>query len=330
MKKIITIYILLTCGIGYGQNLVPNGDFEQFSGCPTNWGQIDSALFWMNPTIVGAGGGSPDYFNSCATSFLVNVPSNPIGFQIPHSGNAYGGILLYHLFVGSNIREFIEVPLVSPLIANQQYHFEMYANISDDGAASTDAIAVYFSDTVISGVNNALPLPFNPQINNISGNFLDSLNWTLVSGDYTALGGESYLIIGNFKDDSLTTTIPNNTPENGSAPVAYALIDDVSLTLITGTNSSNEINIFETCSQFRRGQLSSVHEARHRAIGPMKRAKDKYVHGGRIDRSKQRNVGANGGSARFTLAERHEQSGDDKVAQLEQRCRNESRRRARG
>ena len=58
MKKIITIYILLTCGIGYGQNLVPNGDFEQFSGCPTNWGQIDSALFWMNPTIVGAGGGS--------------------------------------------------------------------------------------------------------------------------------------------------------------------------------------------------------------------------------------------------------------------------------
>ena len=103
-----------------------------------------------------------------------------------------------------------------------------------------------FSDTVISGVNNALPLPFNPQINNISGNFLDSLNWTLVSGDYTALGGESYLIIGNFKDDSLTTTIPNNTPENGSAPVAYALIDDVSLTLITGTNSSNEINIFET------------------------------------------------------------------------------------
>lgn len=246
MKKIITIYILLTCGIGYGQNLVPNGDFEQFSGCPTNWGQIDSALFWMNPTIVGAGGGSPDYFNSCATSFLVSVPSNPIGFQIPHSGNAYGGILLYHLFVGSNIREFIEVPLVSPLIANQQYHFEMYANISDDGAASTDAIAVYFSDTVISGVNNALPLPFNPQINNISGNFLDSLNWTLVSGDYTALGGESYLIIGNFKDDSLTTTIPNNTPENGSAPVAYALIDDVSLTLITGTNSSNEINIFET------------------------------------------------------------------------------------
>lgn len=245
MKKIITIYILLTCGIGYGQNLVPNGDFEQFSGCPTNWSQIDSALFWMNPTIGGTGAGTPDYFNSCDTSFLVSVPSNSLGFQIPHSGNAYGGIVLYHLNVGSNLREFIEVPLVSTLIANQQYHFEMYANIIDEGAASTDAVAVYFSDTVISGVNNWLPLPFNPQINNMSGNFLDSINWTLVSGDYTALGGESYLIIGNFKDDSLTTTIPNST--SGSArPVAYALIDDVSLTLITGTNSSNEMKIFET------------------------------------------------------------------------------------
>lgn len=228
------ITVILSCKICYSQNFVPNGDFEQFYGCPGNLSQLDSAMFWINPS-TGANpvGGTPDYYNQCAAAVSgVSVPNNEFGFQQAHSGVAYSGIYLW-MNGGNNYREYIEVPLTTTLITNGCYHFEMYLNLGDICRYTSDNIAVYFSDTLIENINNWLPLPFVPQLNN-SGNEPDTMSWILVEGNYVASGGENYLIIGNFNDDSNTDTtlVNNNAPLLGNS--VYCYIDDVSLTLCTG------------------------------------------------------------------------------------------------
>lgn len=75
---------------------------------------------------------------------------------------------------------------------------------------------------------------------NSIGNSPDTLNWTLVSGDYTAMGGESYIIIGNFKDGPSTDTTIYNYSSN--TDFAYVFVDDVSLSrcLTTGLSINNK------------------------------------------------------------------------------------------
>jgi hypothetical protein len=226
------IIILLVCKIGEGQNLVSNGDFEQYSSCPTNYSQLNLAVPWINPST---GGGSPDYYNQCSTSSTVGVPNNVSGFQYAHSGVGYSGIYLRQNCC--EIREYLEIPLAMPLISQICYHFEMYINNANYSQYTSDAIGVYFSDTLVTGIGNFNPLPFAPQVNNPSGILFDTLNWTLVSGNYTATGGENYLIIGNFKFDSLTNYIQINS--TSPFTTAYVYIDDVSLSPCTYIDEQN-------------------------------------------------------------------------------------------
>ncbi|CAN5373004.1 hypothetical protein BH11BAC1_BH11BAC1_09380 [soil metagenome] len=236
MKQTLFFSLLvLTCNISVGQNLVPNGDFESYSGCPTNLTQIDSALFWTNPSTVG----TPDYFNQCAVG-VTNVPNAIWGYQQAHSGVAYCGIALWDS-LPYLLRERIQTPLTTTLVAGECYHFEMFVNLANLVKYSTDDIAVYFSDTLISGVGNwYFPQIYFPQINN-SGTPFDSLNWTLAAGDYTAAGGENYLIIANFKFDSATSVVVVNN--SSFLTFSYVYIDDVSLThCVTGINELNNNN----------------------------------------------------------------------------------------
>ncbi len=73
------------------------------------------------------------------------------------------------------------------------------------------------------------PLPFLPQITHT--NFVTTTNtsgWKLYSGNYTAHGGEHYLIIGNFKSDANTRKILAYD-SLGTVRATYIYIDDVSL-----------------------------------------------------------------------------------------------------
>ncbi len=228
-----------------GQNLVPNGDFEQYIGCPTGDSQLSLAVSWINPaTNIAFVSGTPDYYNQCATSGTVSVPGNWGGNQPAHSGVAYSGIYLWINNSPPNSREYIEVQLTSPLISETCYDFEMYVNLADACNYTTDNIGIYFSNTAITGVNNYYPLPYTPQINNVTGNIFDDSNWVLVSGNYMAQGGENYLIIGNFNNDLNTGTVG----VTGTWDIAYVYIDDVSLIVAPCTgipeNHQEEIKIY--------------------------------------------------------------------------------------
>jgi hypothetical protein len=214
MKTLFIVVLISISFVADAQNLIPNGSFENYTGCPSTLNQLDSCIFWNNPTWQ-----SPDYFNACSAGAALST----FGYQQTHSGTAYAGIILGH--PGSHVREYLETSLTTPLIAGECYHFEMYANQAHWNYTS-DNLMVYFSDTLIE-MATGQPLPFIPQIVNTPGNLLDTMNWSIISGEYLAVGGESYLIIGNFNDTANATyTLVGNAMGVYSC---YAYIDDVKL-----------------------------------------------------------------------------------------------------
>lgn len=246
MEKKITIFFLLSFGVCAGQNLIPNGNFETNTSCPYVGNSFSTLSNWFNPSINSGWGSTPDYFNGCSNlQNDVDVPSNFAGYQFARSGIGYAGIILWSSQL--TFREYISVQLLSPLTTGYVYHFEMYLNLANSSKYSCSNIGIYFSDTIITSTINYDPLPYNPQISNINSNYPDTLNWTLISGNYTALGGETYVVIGNFKNDS--NTYPVLIDSNAVFTEAYMFIDDISLTLITGiTEQNNEktIQVFPT------------------------------------------------------------------------------------
>jgi hypothetical protein len=228
MKKLFfLIFMFITCEICKGQNLVPNGSFEQFVGCPSNWAQFDSCLIWVNPT-----GATPDYFNQCSI-VDAGVPNNFAGFQNAHGGVAYAGLMQREL--NSAWHEYIEIQLSAPLVSGFCYSFEMFVSTAEHCQYKTSAIGVYFSDSLYNNFQTSAILPLVPQINNTPGNVPSNINWMQVSGTYLATGGENYLIIGNFKDSANSPLIVSNPNATNDYDYAYVYIDDVSLTLSSCT-----------------------------------------------------------------------------------------------
>jgi len=243
IKQMLKILILSICFYikANAQNLVPNYSFEDTLGCPTGGGQINLASPWNSPTL-----GTPDYFNSCASiTTACSVPLNAWGYQFARTGNAYAEIMVYAS--GFSNREYIQVQLTDTLIQNKLYCVEFY--VSNSGISSYSShtpiaiteIGMLFSNNQIAISNNWLPLPYTPQIVSQSGVFLtDTVNWMKISGVYTALGGERYIAIGNFKNDLGTDTITVANP--GFIPLGYYYIDDVSVMDCNDTSTSVQEN----------------------------------------------------------------------------------------
>jgi hypothetical protein len=102
--------------------------------------------------------------------------------------------------------------------------------------ASSISIGAYFSadsffvSSAFLGLIDVVPQIQNNPENDLS----DTANWTLVSGNFIANGGEQYLTIGNFLPDSLSNIIPLDSvcsQPNGFGCGVYFYIDDVSVVL---------------------------------------------------------------------------------------------------
>ena len=218
------------------QNLIPNGSFEQFTSCPGGDAEFHKCTNWIIPA------GTPDYFHACYPYSSLGgpgVPYNFSGYQPARTGQAYAGILV-HYFLNPNYREYMEAHLTAPLIAGGCYYFEMYVNKANLSKYMCTSIGVCFSDTLLDSLP-PVPISLTAQIQNPITNTFDTLNWILVDGYYTAQGGEEYITIGNFYPDSLSNVMVYEP--TSPYPKAFILIDDVSLTLCTGLEEFNQLNI---------------------------------------------------------------------------------------
>jgi len=251
MKKIILLfYFLLSVNYTKSQNLVPNPSFEDNLQCPFDGGQIGFATSWYSPTS-----GSTDYFNSCGASGYVGVPYNIRGYQNARTGNAYISFVTYGSISGISVREYAQIPLMDTLTAGTIYCVSFY--VSSTGIEPSpsylpvivDQIGLLFSNNAII-TTNTFPLPYTPQIVSPAGVFLnDTAQWMEISGTYTALGGERFITIGNFKDDANTDTL--RLIDNGLDPQGYYYVDDVTVmdcadtgTTINEYNNNYDFNLY--------------------------------------------------------------------------------------
>lgn len=242
MRHVFFCLIFLASFESIAQELVQNGSFELFSSCPPAnvVGQLENAIGWTNPSVENSSQHSahvsPDYFNTCNTSWL-GVPSNLSGEQMPFSGNAYAGIVVYTdtTVVSKNFREYLQNELISPLEAGQCYQFSLYVSLGDNVRYRTSDLQVYFSDTLISEIDSYEPLPFSPQLI-LTGATPSKVNWVTFSGDFTASGDEKFMLIGNFKNDA--QTVATIVGSSNGEPTSYLYIDQVSLKACSGLSNS--------------------------------------------------------------------------------------------
>lgn len=225
MLQFVLISLCFTFNM-HAQNLVPNGDFEQYEKCPTESAQFDQVKQWKSPTQA-----TPDLLSSCAkVTTLVSVPLNFAGNQDPHSGQSYIGLLAFH---SDNYYEYISVKLQQPLVKNKKYLLSFFYTLSDYSNRQVGQLGALFHKDAISLSGQPLleQFSFNDTIvNNIR-------LWKEYQHVYTASGTEEYLTIGCFTKDVSKTR--GDTPPKGYGPfendfMAYYYIDDVSLTEYNG------------------------------------------------------------------------------------------------
>jgi len=183
------------------QNLVDNSSFEESSECPEFQGDFFATEWNTVPTGVVS---SPDYFKDCApVDSQAGVPDNIAGTQEPENGNAYVGVFTYGN--DSAQREYIQTQLNIPLIEGAIYRVSFYVSLPDRFRLASDGIGALLTVDPIEGDETSGVIDMEPQV---LADFIvtDRQNWTLITGTYTANGGEEYLTLGNFFFDEETQT----------------------------------------------------------------------------------------------------------------------------
>lgn len=198
--------------------------------------------------------GSPDYFNTCATTVsYASVPDNSFGHQPPRHGNGYVGIIAWEGEVQSagivnRWGEYMQTKLLQPLKAGKRYCVSFYVSNAVANAAynfvGIDRIAANFSTTQpIQSTGLTMQLP--QHISNPAGRYLtDTTGWTKITGIYTATGGEEWLTIGWFDNNK----VPGFNPVLPSSPTdnyrCYLYLDDVTVVELDNTNTV--VNVHDT------------------------------------------------------------------------------------
>jgi hypothetical protein len=204
-------------------NLVKNGDLEDYWNCPT---QIDNVIecenFWKYDIF-----GSPDYANSCAlipsALSLYTIP-NQAGSQLPHSGNGFIHSAVLAIakprdftyydppWENYQFRESFGGSFVRALEKGTHY-IEFYINFTDygktgafsEGRVATNAIdlillndSITISNSVSPNINldDVIKVYKEPYVIN------DTVNWVKLSTCFQAKGGELFFAIGAFRDTS--------------------------------------------------------------------------------------------------------------------------------
>ncbi|MFM7769317.1 MAG: OmpA family protein [Bacteroidota bacterium] len=219
-KTLFWLFILFNIDAS-SQNLILNGDFEAFRACPVDFNQSTMGCI-TNWNQVGLG--TPDYFNSCSRE--VGVPKNVFGNQPAHSGNGYAGIILFSN-KDDDYREYLMTKLTRKLRPGEFVCVESFVSKADISWFISDQFGFLLTDKIPDHFS-ARNLELTPSISNPKLLFLDNESgWTRIGDMYQAKGGEQYLIMGSFSNDSNTKVLKENTSTEGFGDWSYIYIDDV-------------------------------------------------------------------------------------------------------
>ncbi len=233
MKRIaaVLIGVLLFASHSQAQNLVPNPSFETYTACPGGNSAISNGLVasWNRPpgSII-----TPDIFTPCTTSGTscsdFNTANNCVGSSAAWHGTAYAGFLWY--YTGApNLKEYIVAQLTAFCTSGTVYRASYRAKLGNLCRYGTNRLGLYISAAAPSQPGGNQPILVTPTVER-TGQVLDKVNWTLVSGTFNAVGTERYITIGNFYNDA-STNVFNFGASAGVCAFAtggaYYMIDSV-------------------------------------------------------------------------------------------------------
>jgi len=253
LAKILLFILLIPLNHSIGQNLVKNGDFEEFFFCPDNYTENNSKTFipsWTMPTK-----GTPDYFNICSKR-TVGVPNNFMGNIHAFDGVGYIGLVLLDtpndVRKEINYREYVQTELIIPLQRNQLYLIKFYYAIADYSTFCINKLGIYLSPNKISERKGVLN--FKPQIYfDTTAVYFKPSEWIEFADTFRAYGGETFLTLGNFFADSQTSYIYNDisscTKTQQQAvlknQIAYYYIDNFSVVKINENERISEFGFLQ-------------------------------------------------------------------------------------
>jgi gliding motility-associated-like protein len=229
--KYILFYFLFAFQTLGQQNLILNGDFEEYWECPDDATQIERCKYVYNPCENVS---TSDYFNACytpsANSTPVGIPNNfnPGGYQYPLSGNGMLGFLSVDGNMEFNYREYIQLSLVESLICGKKYSFTAYFNLSNGYKYSVRNICFYFSMEQLDEQEYLYKL-FEPQFVDSVTEINDTLNWTKISFEFMADKPYRFVSIGHFKKDGIASYFEVDANAFYQNLDTYLFVDSVSL-----------------------------------------------------------------------------------------------------
>ena len=179
-------------------NLVTNPGFEGIEGKLKKLGQIDKASNWISPTAVSA-----DLFSASVKEAPNSVPQNDKGKEDARTGENYAGIVAYSYNNKEN-RTYIMAPLTDKLEKDVKYCYKMYVSLSDLSKYAVNNIGATFQKKAFS-IDAKKDIVFTDGeafVTNTRNKVYNArYNWEPICGEYTASGGEKFIVIGNFESN---------------------------------------------------------------------------------------------------------------------------------
>lgn len=203
-KKLLLLLLVLLGFQGNAQNILTNGDFEDFFN---GWGTIKSV----------------DIFGT---------PLGNLGTMSAQNGSGFCGLRFYSTDPNSpNWQEYIWQYIYGSMTDSAVYKVSIYHCLADMCTRTTDDFGVAFISHpyYFSGANAGGPWlsSMTPQIKLEDGDFpTNDISWTELTGYYQAHGEEVYAVVGSFKDDNTLDTIGIPSDHSFTQGDVYFFIDN--------------------------------------------------------------------------------------------------------
>ena len=263
MKPVLLLLGVIAVSTLSAQSLIKNGGFEEKAYCPASFNQTSLNILtnWKQPTQ-----GTPDYFHECSRK--AGVPGNVFGKQGAYEGKAYAGLVTF-TSGKRDYREYLQIKLDRPLTAGEIVCVEVQLSPADMSLFVTDGFGMYFSRGILKQGNQKV-ISRNTQVGNPRLHLLDEQGfWTKISDTFVAEGGEEWLTLGNFRNDS-DLTILRRTREDGAIDAndwAYLYIDDLKVEIVDKREDCSCVNdIIEDTVHDPPLELGEVREIEMRSI----------------------------------------------------------------
>lgn len=223
-------------------DLVTNGGVENIGACPGSYypgndcaagDYIGSGGFMPSPCApwIQVTYGSVDVRNTCFDPLAL------ISVDPPHSGDGFAGFYTYSTIPSPGWWEYFGQTFTDPMVAGQTYCISYWARSTEEGWDDASSCV----DVLISDTPTVPPSPtYFAQLSGISPTHTwcpslaplpghNSTPWELVSFNYTANGGETWIMFG---------LLSAMTSWGG----AYVHVDDVSIVPLTGASAITTVD----------------------------------------------------------------------------------------